>query len=59
MQRKRGGERAKQWRLRKRKRDGALLWKGCSRSNKLDHKGQRKDNPGTYQDGNKAYPKNF
>ncbi len=53
---------AERTRERERKRDGALLQKGCGVGNKLGqviYKRQRKDNPGPYQDGNKASPKNL
>ena len=53
---------AERTRERERKRDGALLQKGCGVGNKLGqviYKRQRKDNPGPYQDDNKAYPKDF
>jgi hypothetical protein len=45
---------------RERKRDRALLQKGYDVGNKqVIYEGQRKDNTGPYQDGNKASPKNL
>ncbi len=52
-------------RERERETDRRWLRKGCGMGHKLDHwssinEGYRvKDNPRVYQDGQKAYPKNF
>jgi len=52
-------------RERERERDREWLRKGCGVGHKIDcwsiiYEGNReKDNPRVYQDGNKAYPKNF
>jgi hypothetical protein len=47
-------------REKERKRDRALLEKGMAWVLKqVIYEGQRKDNPGPYQDDNKAFPMNF
>jgi hypothetical protein len=36
-----------------------LVWVNSLTVGKVIYEGQKKDNPGPYQDDNKAYPKNF